>query len=195
MNYYELHVTVNIEGKELIQQFIKDCNSINVKPIVIETEKDGEYHNQVMTSFKVKADEYKTSLNKLVIQLIDFGYHVVREKVEMEPGDEKHPDHIYYESHLRLRLPNGFDLTNHKVFFNSCNFHLSKNVFKRTDTHFYQMLTYRTNVLNLSSFKIIVEAMKQSLASIDIECDKTEIEECIYDTNETIDASWLNGNM
>ena len=53
------------------------------------------------------------------------------------------------------------------------------------------MLTYRENRLDLQPFEHNVSLMKMVLDLEGIEYDKVEIEECIYDTNVDVDASWL----
>lgn len=195
MNNYEVHITVDAKLKLMVTRFQETCAAIGVKSIVIETENAGEFHNQVMTSHSFKADNYVETMESVAKSLTEAGFTIIRKKVEMEPGDIKHPDHIYYESHLRLKLPLDYKLSDEtREFFKLSGFHLSKNVFKRSDTHYYQMITYRTNLMDVYSFRIVINIMKNTLADLGIECDKIEIEECIFDTNQNIDSTWLNGN-
>lgn len=186
---YEIHITCEVND---IQEFKTYCESIGVKAIVIETENtDATQGYQVMTSSKHEGDDYLITVGGIAFKLAN-KYKVLRKKVEIQPEEIKHPEHIYYESHLRLKLPLGFDFTPYNAFVKDCGFHLSKNIFKKDDTYYYQMITYRSKVLDYPSFLIVIRAMENSLNELNIVCDKVEIEECIYDTNEPIDYSWLN---
>jgi hypothetical protein len=46
--------------------------------------------------------------------------------------------------------------------------------------------------MDYPSFLIVIRAMQKSLDELGIVYDKVEIEECIYDTNESVDNTWLN---
>lgn len=189
---YEIHITCEVDDRDA---FKTHCESIGVKPIIIETENPDATHGyQVMTSSKHEGDDYTKTMSGIVFKLARY-FKVIRKKVEIQPDEFKHRDHIYYESHLRLKLPKGFDFTKHKVFVTDCGFHLSKNIFKQDETHYYQMLTYRSRELDYHSFLIIIQAMQNSLKELGIEYDKVEIEECIYDSDESVDSLWLNRDL
>jgi hypothetical protein len=186
---YEIHITCEVDDTKAFKTY---CESIGVKPIVIETENPDATHGyQVMTSSKHEGDDYMKTIGGIVFKL-SRKFKVLRKKVEIQPEETKHLDHIYYESHLRLKLPNGFDFTAYKSFIKDCGFHLSKNIFKKDVTHHYQMMTYRSNAMDYASFLIVIRAMQKSLDELGIVYDKVEIEECIYDTNESVDNTWLN---
>lgn len=186
--HYELHVTVTTTD---IEKFKSDCYSIGVKPIVIETENRDKLEYQVMTSSKYDNENYMFSLGTLVKELGLMGYTVIRQKVEIQPGETKHKDHIYYESHLRLKIPYFFDFNPYKAFFIKEGWHLSKNAFKKNENDYYQMLTYRTNTMELAEFTEKVKTLENYLGTFDIVYDKVEIEECVYDSNVSVDATWL----
>ena len=185
---YELHITFQVNDIELFKSV---CNEIGVKPIIIETENEDAFGQQVMISHRFKADDYKEEMNRVSRAMGEKIMCILREKIEREPGDTKDPNHVYYESHLRLKLPLGFDLTQYKSYIKDSGFHLSKNLFKKNETHQYQMLTLRRNDIDLPTFMILVNMMKSTLESLGMECDKIEVEECIYDNNIAIDNDWL----
>lgn len=186
---YEIHVTVETDN---IEQFVLDCKQIGVKPIVIETERNNVFGKQVMTSSKHSGDSYKNTLTSICKQL-EVNYKIVRQKVEIFPEDTKHPDHIYYESHIRLKLKPGFDRTPIEDLCDMFGFHMSKNLFKKDDNFVYQMITYRSNGKKpIQQFDDVIDAMVWHLSSKKIEFDKVEIEECIFDTNVSIDNKWLD---
>lgn len=185
---YELHITCEVDDRDA---FKAHCESIGIKPIIIETEnRDTTHSYQVMTSSKHEGDDYIKTMGGIVLQLAT-KFKIIRKKVEIQPEEIKHPNHIYYESHLRLKLPKCFDFTKHKAFIIDSGFHLSKNIFKQDETHYYQMLTYRSRELNYHLFCIIIQVMQSTLSELGIEYDKVEIEECIYDSNESVDTMWL----
>ena len=53
------------------------------------------------------------------------------------------------------------------------------------------MITYRNNKISLDNFNDKIDYMKSLLDNMMIECDKIEVEECIFDTNEDLDKKWL----
>ena len=183
---YEIHITLRTSN---YNQFIEDCKEIGVKPIIIETQNGNEFSNQVMTSSKHSGSHYLFTLNDISSKLKN--YEILRQKVEIEPQNEISPEHIYYESHLRLKLPHNFD---YKPLYNLCydlNFHLSKNLFKKSNEFLWQMITYRDYNSDINAFKNHINNMINQLKTLDIEYDKVEIEECVYDSNEKVDENWL----
>ena len=186
---FEIHLTVHTTN---VEQFKQDCQSIGVKPILIETENQNSFGYQAMTSCKYSSNlGYRHILDYAVHELQLMGYTVIRQKVEKQPEKTKDPEHIYYESHLRLKIPYFFDYNPYKAFFVKEGWHLSKNIFKKDDDHQYHMVTFRTNDMTLEDFKNKVKIMENWLDNFKLKYDKVEIEECIFDSNESIDLSWL----
>jgi len=193
---FELHLTVETTD---IAKFQSDCRSIGVKPVIIEAENQGVFLYQLLTSSKHWAGHYRMTLDYTVHEMQLMGYKVIRQKVEIQPEVNKlgvgvmHPEHVYYETHMRLKIPRDFDIAPLKEKLKDNKFwHFSRNVFKDTDTHYYQMLTYRDKKLDLDPFKHNINLMKLILDLEGVEYDKIEIEECIYDTNESVDDTWLD---
>ena len=86
---FEIHVTIEADSfLESISEFKEDCKSIGVKPIVIDLEiNDGSIIKDVMTSSKFFGDNrtaYEES-ERIVRELKDMGYKVVRNKIETVP--------------------------------------------------------------------------------------------------------------
>ena len=102
---FEIHITVDTDNLDL---FKNDCTIINVKPIIIETENNGDYEYQTMTSFKHEDINYVNTLNKS-LDFLSINHKILRSKVEIQPEIQKHISHLYYESHFRLKLNNDFD--------------------------------------------------------------------------------------
>lgn len=188
---YEIHITVENNGL-----FEEDCKRIGVKPIIIETEnKDVRKDKQVMTSSKHSgfgAEWYSMAAIK-TLGLMEMGYKIVRVKVEIQPDPQININHVYYESHIRLRLPKHFGkIEKLKEFCLSAGWHWSKNLFKKSEQFDYQMMTFRYHSKNLDEFSNRISRMKDKLTEDGVDYDKVEIEECILDTFEQRDKEWLN---
>ena len=54
------------------------------------------------------------------------------------------------------------------------------------------MITYRGYDISYLDFNNIIDNMVDSLSKLEINCDKIEIEECIYDSLTIHDNNWLN---
>lgn len=186
---FEIHVTVETAD---IDSFKHDCELLGVKPIVIETERNGEFKQQVMTSQKYNHRNPKRIASVLVDDMKDLVYNPIRVKIEKYPEMEKDENFIYYETHMRLKVHKGFDRSELVDLCKAKEFHLSKNLFKRNDEFDYQMITYRDMEATLFEFKDRIVDMKTALDNLKIEYDKLEIEECIHDTNINVDNDWLN---
>lgn len=184
----EMHITVK-EGD--ITLFKDHCKFLGIKPILIETERGNNFGEQLMTSSKCDRGDFMSQFFDIFDNFVKKGYEIIRLKIEKYPSEIKDDDFIYYESHLRLKLEKGF---NRSILIKLCkenNFHLSKNIFKRGEEFDYQMITYRDHDIELVPFKEKINQMVKILDSFDIVHDKIEIEECIYDSNISIDHSWL----
>lgn len=186
---YEIHITIS--NCDNVEEFKSFCYNIGLTPIIIETQNKDNFLYQVMTSSKHSGSHYLYTLKYLVSNL-ETKYKVIRQKVELQPEQIKNENHIYYESHLRLKLPIDFNYHNLYELCNSNNFHLSKNLFKKTDEFIWQMITYRNYKIELNDFHYIINNMCKQLENLKIIYDKVEIEECVYDSNEKIDKEWLN---
>lgn len=181
---FEIHITVDCSDKE---RFKIDCQTIGVKPILIDTLVD----EQLMTSSKHESVNYDSTVNEIVNKLNGLNYKIRRIKVEIFPDDSI--PYLYYESHLRLKLPITFRyFDNIKVIADKYNAHTSRNAFKVDPINkiIYWMLTLRDKESTISVFKQKVDILHKELSKI-CEVDKIEIEQCVLDTNESIDNKWF----
>ena len=216
---YEIHITLQVANAngyfpETTEDFRKNCEKLGVKPILIETQNinladnhQNAYGQQFMTSSKYTGEDYKETLEFLSFEL-GKKYEIIRQKIEIQPELTKNPEHIYYETHLRLKLRKnngyskyvediaaGWRIMSIKNLCKKYNFHFSKNLFKQDKDFAYQMITYRNNNISLDEFNLVINKMSAELVelnkSYDVKCDKIEIEECIYDSNINVDSNWL----
>jgi NTP pyrophosphatase (non-canonical NTP hydrolase) len=200
---FEIHVTVEVDleigdgdvvnsWSGSISDFRDDCKDIGVKPIVIDLEiSDGSTLKDVMTSSKHFGDNrtaYEES-ERIVKELKDRGYKVVRNKIETVPWhpaapqdkDKDHPlwngdpipNGCYFESHIGVIVTKETkpDLEELVEFLNEsiCEFSgtakLSKNFFKKAeDGNFINMLTYRSNMANAKEFEGEVRSIEKIIS-------------------------------
>jgi len=222
---FEIHVTVEVDSfLESISEFKEDCKDIGVKPIVIDLEiNDGSILKDVMTSSKFFGDNrtaYEES-ERIVKELKDRGYKVVRNKIESVPwhpaapvistGNEI-PNGCYFESHIGVLISPDDKITLNNFIKNLENRYaiefsgvgdpltslsgtakLSQNFFKKSNdgSKFVNMLTYRSNMCNRSKFTLEVDGIKHLLKEQGFDFEKVELEYAVYDTNVTHDAKWI----
>ena len=222
---FEIHVTVEVDSfLESISGFKDDCKDIGVKPIVIDLEiNDGSILKDVMTSSKFFGDNrtaYEES-ERIVKELKDRGYKVVRNKIESVPwhpaapvistGNEI-PNGCYFESHIGVLISPDDKITLNNFIKNLENRYaiefsgvgdpltslsgtakLSQNFFKKSNdgSKFVNMLTYRSNMCNRSKFTLEVDGIKHLLKEQGFDFEKVELEYAVYDTNVTHDAKWI----
>lgn len=182
---YEIHITVKTDNTSA---FVAVCKKIGVKPIIIDTIKGD---NQIMTSSKHVGEDYISVLNRMKSNL-EKQFEILRCKVEIKPELQKNAKFIYYESHLRLKLVKN---KNYTELFNYCkqtSFHVSKNLFKKDAIFDYQMITYRDYNSSFEDFNKSIQIMIDYLSKNSIIYDKVEIEECVYDSNISVDTVWLS---
>ena len=190
---YEIHITIH--QPKSIESFKKACEELNVKPIVIAT---GNY-DQVMTSsiYDKSLTPWFTAIEQAEFishNLESKGFTVIRQKIEIEPRISQHKDFIYYEAHLRIKIPKDRLLEDQEKIDRLCNdwrnFHKSRNLFKIDEEYAYQMVTYRTDG-GFWDFGKHVNDTKSLMEYYGLWVDKCEFEECIYDTNQNVDKPWL----
>jgi NTP pyrophosphatase (non-canonical NTP hydrolase) len=215
---FEIHVTIEAKSfLESISEFKEDCKDIGVKPIVIDLEiNDGSIIKDVMTSSKFFGDNrtaYEES-ERIVKELRDRGYDVVRNKIESVPWHpaapvisrgEAIPNGCYFESHIGVTIyPEQKEdlqtfirstLTNGHLIELSGTAKLSQNFFKKSNdgSRFVNMLTYRSNMCGRPKFTLEVDGIKHLLKEEGFDFEKVEVEYAVYDTNVTHDAKWITG--
>ena len=235
---FEIHVTIDMEriidgdgdstnGKKLfIKDFKNQCLSIGVKPIVIDLEiNDGSIIKDVMTSSKFFGDNrtaYEES-ERIVKELKDRGYKVVRNKIESVPWHpaapvistgKEIPNGCYFESHIGVVISPDDKISLNDFIKNiedryaiefsgvgdpltslSGTAKLSQNFFKKSNdgSKFVNMLTYRSNMCGRPKFTLEVEGIKHLLKEEGFDFEKVEVEYAVYDTNVTHDAKWIKG--
>lgn len=202
---YEIHITVNLVDETQIPIFKTVCQSLNVKPIVLDLQSnDGEkVMMDVMTSSKFYGNngEVMDEMTRIHKGLELNGFVVVRDKIESsywhpkapQSINDKMPDGCYFECHFGILVKTDDDVTNLKRIANIYDGHLSRNAFKKYDDGSYvQMFTYRSYDMHYSMFReqldTIIRAFKYHG---DLEVEREIVEFSIYDSNTSQDSLWL----
>lgn len=169
-----------------LEQFKVDCKTLGVKYVAIDLQRT----KQLMTS---STGIYEDGYMDVANELLGKSYVINRIKVEKYPDKYKRDENfIYYESHLRLKLPISYDLTKLDPLCKKFNLHKSRNLFKKSKEFKFQMLTYRSYTDDYKKFSNHITRVQSALNTINVVYDKVEIEECVYDSNEKLDEQWLS---
>lgn len=209
-NPYEIHITVDLNKSvsQGVDVFKDNCKHIGVKPIVLDLQnKSGVSEmSDVMTSSRFKGDDSSAIFESDVIvkKLEDFGYKVVRTKIEsfpyhpLSPKSDKElmPKNCYFESHVPVKVCKGdLERLSKTISMFQHPVHMSKNIFKVFSDHFIVMLTYRDSKTYASKFVENVEDICRVLNNSGFEFNKIESEFALYDTNVVHDSKWIGGSV
>ena len=206
---YEIHITVKLVDELEIPLFKSVCQSLSVKPIVLDLQSvAGEkVMMDVMTSSKFYGNngEVMDEMTRIHKGLESNGFTVVRDKIESsywhpkapQSADDKMPDGCYFECHFGILVKSNEDEENLKKCAHIYGGHLSKNTFKKYDDGSYiQMFTFRSYDTYYTIFReqldTILLAFKQHG---DLEVEREIVEFSIYDTKITHDSEWLKLNL
>lgn len=209
---FEIHVTVSTSEID-IDKFKSSCSIIEVKPIVLDLEINGEQPiKDVMTSSKHFGDNKSAYLEceRIAFELGLHGYKVVRKKIETVPWHMQAPmiletDKIqngcYFESHIGVtiypdqKIELDDFIKNIQLTSMSGSVKLSQNFFKKSKdgNKFINMLTYRSNKCGRHKFESEVNNIKELLVNNNFNYEKVEVEYAIYDTNINHDSKWISG--
>lgn len=209
---FEIHVTVSTNEID-IDKFKSSCSIIEVKPIVLDLEINGEQPiKDVMTSSKHFGDNKSAYLEceRIAYELGLHGYKVVRKKIETVPWHMQAPmiletDKIqngcYFESHIGVtiypdqKIELDDFIKNIQLTSMSGSVKLSQNFFKKSKdgNKFINMLTYRSNKCGRHKFESEVNNIKELLVNNNFNYEKVEVEYAIYDTNINHDSKWISG--
>lgn len=205
---YEIHVTVDLRSFGSLDTFKEYCVKHNLKPIVIELQKNGHHvMNDVMTSSVHYGDNntVMTEANNIADDLKIEGYDVVRIKIETVPWHPaapsimvenwqkvKMPPNCYFESHLRIITTKKRSEKLERIAKNN-SAHLSRNFFKKiSDDEYVIMMTLRSYIDVAENFVERARLLREKLQQEGFVVDKMETEFAVYDTNVTHDLEWFN---
>lgn len=204
---YELHLTVKIEAGHSLEFFKDACQQIGVKPLLLDLQNTQGVNvmDDVMTSskhFGTNRTAYE-QLQRISIALQQFGFNVVREKVETVPwhpaapvtrGQEM-PKNCYFEAHIGVVLD---DISNEsgkrklESIVQHHTAHLSKSVFKKTtEGKQVVMITLRSYDDYFAIFNQKLIELVQTLTKTEYTHEKPIVEFAVFDTNVSHDSAWI----
>lgn len=203
---YELHITIKVSNEFNIEQFKKNCQELNLKPIIIElqNQKGIKVGEDIMTSSR-----YFCTLLRIYSKALELsalleakGYNVFRIKIETDENNilAYHKDSVfnkpldpnfYYECHIEIETnTEGLSILENIAKDHNC--HLSKNAFKKLDNNkFINMMTYRDYENHYEDYKDKLETIVNKIKSKGFKVGKMDIEYAIFDTNLIHDDNWL----
>jgi len=199
---FEIHVTFEI-ANQMIEPFKEACHQIDVKPIVIDLENQGEtVMRDVMTSSVVYGGnaEAISAIQEIRKYLEgEHGFIWKRSKVETVPWHpmapqtfrDNMPGDCYFEAHIGCIVTCEEDKEFLQHFSEETGSHLSRNPFKKLDNGAYiNMVTLRSASGNLEDFDEKLKEMTDWLDRQELEYKKVEREFAVYDTNINHDFLW-----
>jgi hypothetical protein len=205
-NFYEVHVTVSLlQSKKELFDFKNICTLLKVKPIVIDLEKNSTVvQEDVMTSSKYFGylEDVKTFTWTLSRKLNEFGFVVLRLKIESEPshsfapqkpGDIM-PSNAYFESHISFLCRDKDSQEKLRLIATKNNAHISNNPFKIfSDDSKIIMITLRDYISPFSIFSNNVKNIIEKAKEFEFipHKNKVEVEFAVYDSNWKHDIVWF----
>ena len=200
---FETHVTVEPLGPTELDRFAQVCDELGVHAVLIELPR-GAVRSQPMTrsNFRGTLPECHQSAITLANQLRKQGFAVSRIKIEAAPWNEDLPEtdlhaqglpeENYFEYHVKLILAGETDL---REILRVCELrgaHLSANAFKRRDDgRFERFVTLRCPGVGRATANQRAQDLEQSLRATGHEVGRMVCEYCVYDSNQNVDAEWL----
>ncbi len=192
---YEVHITINPIEESEIERFVSFCNSIAAKPILIELPK-GQTSQQPMISkvFKsLQEGALEHQINLLKSEFANNSYDIVRTKVEVpldfiNRGRREFPDYYgqYFEWHGKVEFE---EIEQLKKSIQYLDAHISRNALKNnSNRRFVTVRAYQNKRFFLNK----VDTIKTALRHAGLRLIKDEYEYCIYDSNKTTDAGWID---
>lgn len=212
---FEIHITVDLESSKVpwlhedrVYMFRQDCNTISVKPIVLDLQgRDGTLRmKDVMTSshhFGTNASAYREAM-RIREELRLKKYNVVRVKIETVPWHpaapkvlaSDMPQHCYFEAHIPVTVvPETKQTLREQLtpFLSRGYLHLSSNTFKKNeDGTEIVMLTLRHSDCVAHVFETHVKVLERFLAEHLWVVGKVHTEFAVYDTKVSHDNAWIN---
>jgi hypothetical protein len=194
---FEIHITVDTDDQT---KFINCCKLLDVKPIVLDLQND-ELPTDVMTSSVIITDNLGayTEMKRISDSLVNFGFTVVREKIETVPYHPAAPSEEYgtagsggyFESHLNIIIKSDEDRSNVANVAMINKGHLSRNKFKINLDSYNQMMTIRSYDKTREEFNGMINFARLNLHHVGVEVERVIVEYAIFDSKVSHDLSWL----
>jgi len=198
---FETHLTVALmfwdKGKVAPLRDWADSHSMKFTHIILDR---GVCASQPMITFYGNGT-LSDQLNKaaeIVQQMKASGFHVCRTKIEAGIHNADVPltksqaqPRMYFEHHIKLLLPEQFELSELTTIAEPLGGHLSRNARRtRDDGRDERFLTQRCYNCGHDEAHQQLESLQQA---IPVACEILEVEEefVVYDSNDRIDSDWI----
>jgi hypothetical protein len=204
---FETHITVTLQGDQPIEELISWADVRSMKCLLIELSR-GEFRCQPMLSWRSlgTATEQMTRGREICQQLENEGFHVRRHKLEACPFNADVPlspeqaasagKDRYFEHHVKLLLPIGQDLHDLTSLAERHGAHLSRNPLRKRTVGFEErFVTQRCRLVTRDMAFASLNELLAELRSAAFQILDVESEFVVYDSNESLDAGWLPGDM
>lgn len=187
---FEIHITMNDFPKEKLELFVKECENLGAKPLLILLSR-GNVVNQPMLS-KIIYDKSLNSIHEKIQQFVMsielFGF--VTDRVKIEIPANKHSFFIsdkmgfekYFEWHGKINYKHSDRLL---IICEEHQAHLSINGLK--NTKFITLREFGGKV----DFDIRINSLINELKMSKYDVISQHHEYCIYDSNVVMDKGWL----
>jgi len=200
---FESHITVACD-KDQFPFFREQCDIHNGKALIVELN-EGDNPTQPMLCKR----HPKNVLNTLedisyIVDALSSNFKVVRVKVEASIHNECIPNSIieaaelpsdcYFEHHLKVNLPDGFNEEELRKKSKKFNGHLSRNPLNRRSKKQKRFITQRFySCTSEYSHKKLIE-LKAYLVQSNYDVIQVIREFNIYDSNVNLDSGWIGDN-
>ncbi len=198
---YECHITVLIDSSEF-STFEKRCKSLGAKALIIELDA-GQSAIQPMLCMRLHAEAQEV-LDRIcgMVRVLAQDFKVQRVKVEASISNRNIPatfeetiglaKDCYFEHHIKLELPLGFDVNQLKQSIKPLAGHLSRNPLSSGNDTEHRFITQRFYRCTLSQAGAELERLERYLLKAEIRIIQIIREFNIYDSNVGLDAGWIN---
>lgn len=197
---YEIHVTVDEADQD---KFVKVCEYLGVKPIILDLQRDELIIKDAMTSSVYMGNNpgaYQ-EMKRISNGLWAHGFNVVREKIETVPWHPAAPTSkgrttimpkdCYFETHIGVMVLMQSSVSVLNDIAKRYGAHMSRNAFKKhNDGSFTQMVTYRKYNGTYEEFEKEASQLQETIEN-QFKIEKRITEFSIYDTKISHDAAWL----
>ena len=199
---FECHITVKSDSEVKTEKFERFCYKYDLKPLVIKFDSGATpehpmlskvYHGKEVLIWK----EIQTVIQKLKAE----NFEVHRLKIEAGFNNTNIPESEaeifqlnemnYFEFHVKLELPLGYNLDPLRLEVKKYDGHLSSNALWKTETTLFHFVTQRVKNCGKTEAEEQLTKLLDYLKSKGIYILKIVREFNIYDSNLSLDDGWI----
>jgi len=184
---YEVHLTIAAIAISAWEAFEQRAASLGGKAMVIELARGDTPLQPMLTLGKAgKLDEVVRLAQTLSHELSQFGYQVLRCKIEQDANANDEAAHHYFEWHGRLEVLEA-DRLRLAEFCQEYGGHLSQNAIRGSNKRY---VTVRETD-DFRQLALRVAGLRAAMSEQGWEVGKQQWERVVYDSNLALDSGWL----